>query len=617
MCGFLGEISSQLLSQTTFKSLLDLSIRRGPDQQGFWKDSLCQIGFNRLAILDLTENGNQPLLSPSGRYAMVFNGEVYNYKELQLKYCIEDSSLRSGSDAEVLSHLLDQLPIAIFVKELNGMFAISVWDLETQKLYLIRDFAGIKPLFYGLHTDGIIFASQFDQVFQHPYFKDKKLRPEIMKEYFGLGYMHAPNTVFENIFQIEAGHIMEWDYKSKTIISDINYFPWDFSSKIKETSSEAVRQFSEQFDSVIKNQLQADVPVASFLSSGIDSTLVTAYAKKYKSDLKAFTFGIDDPELNEAAAAAEYAKILKVDHVVETSNSADLLQIIEEHFVAMPEPFGDYSSIPTYLITQRAKEYATVMLAGDGGDELFWGYPRFIKSVQQAQWFCLPFFLRRIVMPFIRKINKSLSYGIDAEHTFSNWILHNQLHYTNLNSLFKKYSFSKELYKSYELQGSLSKVNVLNYLKKNEFAAHQQRTLKKVDLMSMGNSLEVRVPFLDRQIVNFSNRIHPQLGVKHFIPKLILKADLVCYIPERLVNHKKKGFTVPIEKWLKNELKADFIKTVLEQPIFGNEFVEEEFLHNQIKGFFNEKQNVNAWGLWHLYAWQKWAINNKLNLNEK
>ena len=161
MCGFLGEITTQLIEKKSFQDLLDLSINRGPDQQGFWKEEHCQLGFNRLSILDLSENGKQPLLSPNGKFAMVFNGEVYNYKEIQKKYNIADEDLRSGSDSEILSHLLEKVSIPTFAKELNGMFAIAVYDIQTKELHLIRDFAGIKPLFYGVHNQGIVFASQF------------------------------------------------------------------------------------------------------------------------------------------------------------------------------------------------------------------------------------------------------------------------------------------------------------------------------------------------------------------------------------------------------------------------------------------------------------------------
>jgi asparagine synthase (glutamine-hydrolysing) len=606
MCGFLGEITTQLIDPNSFQKLLDLSINRGPDQQGFWSDTVCQLGFNRLAILDLSENGKQPLISPSGKYAMVFNGEVYNFKELQLQYKINDKDLRSGSDSEILVHLIEQLPITDFAKALNGMFAISIWDIEKRKLFLIRDFAGIKPLYYGIHKNGLVFASQFDQIFCHPAFENKKLRPEIMKEYFGLGYMQAPNTVFENIFQVEPGQIIIFDYETNKIIEKHNYFNWQTTPIHDETNNENVEKLKTIFSKVIKSQLNSDVPVASFLSGGIDSPLVTAFSKEFKPDIKAFTFGIDDPALNESEIAQKIANQIEVDQHIENCTEKSILSIIDKHFNGLCEPHGDYSSLPTFLITQKAKQFATVMLSGDGGDEVFWGYPRFLRSIENLHWFKLPLFTRKIFIPFYRKLFKKTSSAIDIFPNFENWILNKQIHFSLLDSFVPNTSFSKELLSVYKFDGKHSKQNALLYLKKNEFYAHLQKILRKVDLMSMANSLEVRVPFLDKEIIEFSNTIKPEYGIKHQKSKLILRSLLRLYVPAEITDLPKKGFSVPIEKWLKNELKNDYLKTVLEQPFFGNQFIDRNCLEKLTEDFF-EKNKGNAWGLWHIYAWQKWA----------
>ncbi|MGK0307335.1 MAG: asparagine synthase (glutamine-hydrolyzing), partial [Urechidicola sp.] len=535
-----------------------------------------------------------------------------NYKELQKKYQIAEGDLRSSSDSEVLAHLIEKVDVSTFASELNGMFAISIWNIKKKEVYLIRDFSGIKPLYYGLHSEGVVFASQFNQVFQHPAFSSKKIRPEIMKEFLGLGYMHAPNTIFENIYQVEPGQYVVWDVQSNTITKKIHYFDWEVTATRLDDLEETREQFSVCFENVVKHQLQSDVPVATFLSSGYDSSLVTAYAKKHKNDLRAFTFGVDDPNLNEADSAKEYAKILKVSHIIEQCKSEELLNIVEEHFSSMPEPLGDFSSIPTYLITQKAKQYATVMLSGDGGDELFWGYPRFRKSVNQGHWFKYPLWLRKIIIPFFRKNNKLLSRSLEVLPNFSDWILEKQIHFTGLDKLISNHNFSKELIETYKFKRTNNKQNILLYLKENEFYAHLQRTLRKVDLMSMANSLEVRVPFLDKNMIQFSNTIIPQFRIKHDRPKLILKDDLYQYINIDKVSKEKKGFSVPIEKWLKNELKDDFLNTVMKTPIYGKEHLDIKFLHTLVDDFYQNKRKINPWGLWNLYAWQKWAINNNL-----
>lgn len=612
MCGFLGEISTELSSKENFKNLLDLSINRGPDQQGFWNDDICQLGFNRLSILDLSENGKQPLLSPSGKFAMVFNGEVYNYKELQLKYTIKDENLRSSSDTEILAHLLEKISIAEFAKELNGMFAIAIWDIQNKELYLIRDFAGIKPLFYGIHKDGIVFASQFDQIFKHNAFSNKKMRPEIMKEYFGLGYMHAPNTVFENIFQIEPGQIISWNFESKEISNKKFYFNWNTSNELNETDENSISKFQTIFSKVIKNQLNADVPIATFLSGGIDSPLVTAFSLKQNPKIQAYTISVDDKELNEADVAKEIATQLGANQIIKHINTNEILNSINEHFQELSEPFGDYSSLPTYIISKKAKQFASVMLSGDGGDELFWGYPRFLRSIQYINWFKYSLFFRKLIFPFLRKINKNTSSAIDVFNKFEEWILYKQIHFSNIDKFIPNTKFSDELIQCYKFDEKINKTNGLNYLKKNEFYGHMQRTLRKVDLMSMANSLEVRVPFLDNNIIQFSNSLNPKFGISHRTPKIILRKTLAKFIDKKVINLPKKGFSVPLENWLKNELKEDVLETILNKPFYGEEFIDKKYLKEIISNFYDNNKG-NTWGIWHLYAWQKWVL--KYNIN--
>jgi asparagine synthase (glutamine-hydrolysing) len=616
MCGFLGEISTQLIDQDSFKKLLDLSIHRGPDQQGYWNDTICQLGFNRLSIIDLSVNGNQPLLSPSGKFALVFNGEVYNYKEIQKKFQIKDSDLRSTSDSEILAHLIEKVSIIDFAKELNGMFAISVYDVVNKKIHLIRDFAGIKPLFYGVFNDGIVFASQFDQVFNHPAFNQKKLQPEIMKEFFGLGYMQAPNTVFENIFQVNPSEIVTFCLDKKRNLTKQKYFSWKYSNEFLETDKDTVVKFDMVFSNVIKNQLHADVPVATFFSGGIDSPLVTAFSKNHKNDIQAYTIGVDDVEYNETDASKKMAEQIGVNQIIKEINRNEIFSVIEEHFQNLSEPFGDYSSLPTYVICKKAKEFATVMLSGDGGDELFWGYPRFHKSIKYISWFRIPLLIRKMIFPFVRKINKKKSSAIDVFKDFEDWILYKQIHFTNIDQLFPKINYSLELLEAYRFEGNLSKENGLNYLKKNEFHAHMQRTLRKVDLMSMANSLEVRVPFLDKSVILFSNSIKPEYGINHKTAKIILRSSLRKYVSKDLINLPKKGFSVPIDDWLRNDLKDDVIDSILNTPFYGSEHLNKDYLAEIISNFY-DKNYGNPWGIWHLYSWQKWALKYDLVQNEK
>lgn len=612
MCGFLTEISPSLLPKQDFNFLLNLSLRRGPDQQEVWMDGAhCQMGFNRLAILDTSKRGMQPLHSPTGRFVLMLNGEIYNYKSLQLSYEIADEALRSGSDAEVLIHLVAKKGLQTILPELDGMFAISLLDREAQTLCIARDFAGIKPLFYGLFNQTFVCASQFNQVFLHTAFKsDLKLRPEIVKEYFGLGYMQAPNTVYEYIYQVNPGELITYDLQTCQIKEKKRFYTWAEKPSISELDSKLPDEINSLFRKVIKTQLQSDVPLASFISGGIDSPLVSAHAHEEIPDLTAFTMEVDDPVLNESETAKFYAGHLGIKQKIFGFTETELLHSVQEHFKGIPEPYGDYSSIPTWLICKKAKEHATVMLSGDGGDELFWGYPRFMRAMRFLPWFRFPRWVRNATMPFKRRFDNSVSSGPQIFETFGEWTLHKQLNLFDLDKLLPNTDYSAELKEMYAFSGS-NPQEALLYLKRNEFYAHMQRVLRKVDLMSMANSLEVRVPFLAKEVIEFSNTIIPELGIKHQNPKVLLKKALAEFIPSHLIEQQKRGFSVPIEQWMRGPLKQDIKQMIFHTPIYGAGVINVDFLHQLVRDFFNGK-SVNAWGIWQMYAWQKWAGENGL-----
>ena len=260
MCGFLGEFSFNryeiLTTAKRFSEILALSMHRGPDATGIYRGQNYQLGFNRLSILDLSTNGNQPRKSPSGRYNVVFNGEIYNYKTLAEDYQLKN--LQSTSDTEVIVHLFDSIGVEETVKKLNGMFAITVVDTKTNTVFLTRDFSGIKPLFFGVNREGVVAASQFDQVFKHPWFSENlKLRPEIMKEYFGFGYMQAPNTVYESIFQVNPGELIE--FKSDKTLHKKQLISFEkIASNQKRENNETASQYNTLLKTIIKMSILLD-----------------------------------------------------------------------------------------------------------------------------------------------------------------------------------------------------------------------------------------------------------------------------------------------------------------------------------------------------------------------
>lgn len=612
MCGFLAEFTfdTSPISETThFQTLLSLSNHRGPDATQIDKGENYQLGFNRLAILDLSPNGNQPKRSPSKRFHVVFNGELYNYKDLELKY--ELSNLKSTSDTEVLVHLLDKIGVEQTLNQLNGMFAIVIKDHTEDTIYLARDFAGIKPLFYGISKHGLVAASQFDQVFKHDWLKrDLTLRPDVIKEYFGFGYMQAPNTIYESIFQVNPGTYITINAAQSIEEKQFAIFD-DTQLATKPKSHVDIDQtLSKTLNQAIKRQLVSDVPLATFLSGGVDSPLITAIAKHENPKIEAFTVSVEDKDLDESENAQAYAKHIDVKHKIEHVNAEDLLAQIDAHFDKFPEPFGDYSSIPTYLITKIARQTHTVMLSGDGGDELFFGYPRMLDVIKKKHWFNIPFVLRKPLIRLTNKLKITNTWAPFHYKTLEDWIKekHTHIFKTELDGFFDGQNFSSEMEDLYTIP---EPSNLLNWLRYNEFYAHMQRVLVKVDRMSMANSLEVRVPFLDKEVIRLAMGYTPEDFKDKSHLKKPLKDLMKTYYPEALINKEKKGFTVPIDQWLRNQLKDDVKKVLLESAFYGAEIINLQAIKTYINDFY-ENKHESAWGVWHIYAWQKWAISQQL-----
>lgn len=608
MCGFLAEFgidNSNLISKRDFNYLLDLSRFRGPDSQEILDVGLCRMGFNRLAIMDLSSSANQPMKSPSGRYVIVFNGEIYNYQELEKVYELE--GLKTGSDTERLTCLFDKLGVEATFPILDGMFAISVYDQERDQFYLARDFAGIKPLFYGLNSYGIVAASQFNQVHRHPWFQGNlKLQSAVMKEYFALGYMPAPNTIYESIFQVNPGELITFSRDgliTKQFFCTFNWMSSSYEQDVEENSIE------KSLQAAVSNQLMSDVPLATFLSGGVDSPLITAMGANGKPELEAFTLGLKDSILDESKQAQLYAKELGIKHQVKYAESDSLKRAIESHFEGLTEPFGDYSSIPTFLITQEARKNYTVMLSGDGGDELFFGYPRMLDVLQKRGWFKIPYNIRKLLIRLTNKLGITKTWAPYNFKTLSDWVLskHSYINTFWLDKLFGEQTYSKELMQLYAIPHRLKARNLLLWLRWNEFYGHMQRVLIKVDRMSMANSLEVRVPFLDKQVIKGAFKYVPKNFKSQKDLKHPLKDMMTNYFSKQRINQTKQGFAIPIEEWLKEDLKRDVQRVVLEKPIYGGNHINQKAVRDYVEEFYSNKHKA-AWGVWHIYAWQKWAI---------
>ncbi len=562
MCGFLFEFSAkQPLPRETFQGILSRSKKRGPDHTGYWSNNTTvQLGFNRLAILELTEAGNQPMLSPQGRYAIVFNGEIYNHLELRQQLAFKN--FKGHSDTETICVCLDEWGIEKTVNQLDGMFAIAVYDQQEKATTLIRDFAGIKPLFYGWDGATLVAASQYDQVVKHPAFANQRIDEQVLKLYLQQHFLPAPFGMLKNTFQVEPGEIVHLSSSGKIEKKRYWTFP-DYEQPSVREHSDALECIHHALYIAVKQQLLSDVPLGAFLSGGIDSPLICYYATRHQQHLKTFTIGSDSKIHDESSWAAQYAKLLGTNHTTSMMNDASGKDILEEVLACMHEPLADFSLIPTYLVSKLARQHVTISLSGDGGDELFFGYERFWSIAKNVRYQQLPWIIKAGLyksdqwLTGNKRINSvvlSNRQGLAHEH------LHSRFPDLWLNKLFPhlREVTIPEQYNTYGYPNTHADVTLIQHMRKAEFYGMMQKTLRKVDLASMGNSLEVRVPFLQKSFIEASLKVDPMLSYGAAKKKQLLRDLLRNNLPGSPMDEVKRGFTVPLGQWIRKEMKDQF-----------------------------------------------------------
>ena len=519
MCGLLGEFGKMQSPKSEFDSLLKLSENRGSDMIGYYnnlkvkKDEtpFLQFGFNRLSILDLTNNANQPIISKSNKYVVMCNGEITNYIKLKREMGLKTKDLRSSSDTEILSHAFDYYGIRETINRINGMYAIVVYDLINHNIFLIRDPAGIKPLYFAQTKFGWIFASQYNQIFKHLWFKSNiQVNVESLTDYIRLGYVPAPSALFEKSWMLEPGSFVKINSELNANMQRYHFL--DENCKYIETNQSTLKKLSHILDNTFIDYVHSDAPIGSFLSGGVDSPIVNAVISKLGYKMKAFTISTKYLGVNEAENAQKISQYLGIDHEIKILENEKIKSSIDDHFSAFSEPFSDYSSIPTFLLCREASKNFKVLLSGDGGDELFWGYTRFLSILDYKNWFKYPKQLRLIWGGILRRLGNKVSSCIEYE-TIEDWVFDRQspLWISQLKKLLPDASHSFTTKKLYTIPESVkTSKDILLWLRKNEFYGHLQRVLLKVDRASMAHGVEVRVPFLDRRIIDFSALISPR-----------------------------------------------------------------------------------------------------------
>ncbi|MBR9859435.1 asparagine synthase (glutamine-hydrolyzing) [bacterium] len=603
MCGFVGEFNSEHLAEPIFKEWLEISKHRGPDDSRLVQEGMVQFGFNRLSIQDLTDAGAQPMRSPSGRFLIMLNGELYNH--LSLRKSLPEYNYKGHSDTETLCWAIDQWGITKAISSLDGMFAIAIYDLEKEELFLIRDFAGIKPLFYGTIGHKLLFSSQYDQLMAHPLLKDARINQEVLGVYLRFHYMPAPLGLYENTAQVLPGEMIRF---TKTGFSKMRY--WELPTQVSESISDenkALEEIDETMLEVVRDQLIADVPVGAFLSGGVDSPLICAQITKLNPNLKVFSIGSDSAKHDESALAIKYAQTLNLKQNLKKLDPKIVLEYWDEAIEALHEPLADFSIIPTYIVSKLAKQDVTVALSGDGGDELFYGYDRFWSVGKNISFQGLPHILRKGLYG-IDKIwsgNRNINDVILSENQSSaHQNLHSRFKYKNVSSVFPHLDASKIPldWTTYSYNNSSNPKELLHNMRHAEFYGMMQKTLRKVDLASMQNSLEVRVPLLQKKFIEMSLTIDHRLSYDKGNKKQILKTLLKKYIPNYEDDGVKRGFNVPLGDWIRKDLKLTFQEQILEgklQDIGMSRDAAELMLKEHHEG------KDRKWPLFTLYALSK------------
>jgi len=560
MCGITGFHSPNLSKDDLQKMTTALS-HRGPDAANYFfethKESNIGLGHRRLSIIDLSAAANQPFYSKDRRYTMVFNGEIYNYQSIaeQLQLIC-----KTTSDSEVIIEAFAKIGKAA-IEMLNGMFAIVIYDQEENRLHFFRDRIGIKPLYYWQEGQNLVFASEIKAI--ATIVPTLEINRKAIASFLHLGYVPYPHTFYQNIFQIPAGNTAIFGNGKL----DIQPF-WQLENQIKpqtlQNESTAKEQLRELLISSVQHRLIADVPIGTFLSGGIDSSIVTAIAQSITDKpVKTFSIGFKESKFNESEYAQKVAKHLQTDHHEFILSEQEALDQVENLLDIYDQPFADSSAVPTLLVSQMARKHVTVALSGDGGDELFMGYGMY-------NW------AKRLDNPFLqifrKPIAKLLQLSPKQRHQRAALVFA-----APKKARIKSHIFSQEqyLFSEEEVQNLLNpnfsspiyNINAPFKDSPRHLSAEEQQAffdlqyylpddlLVKVDRASMQHSLEVRVPLLDHRLIEFSMNLDASLKVKNGNTKYLLKQVLYDYVPPSYFDRPKWGFSIPLAHWLKNDLR--------------------------------------------------------------
>lgn len=617
MCGLAGFFNTHqtIDDQTTIITrMIDRLSHRGPNSGGIWfdkKDGIT-LGHRRLAVMDLSKAGHQPMQSQHGRYIIVYNGEIYNASSLKMR--LNHHTFQGHSDTEVILALIEKHGLQHTLTLINGMFALALWDKKEKILYLARDRIGEKPLYYGLVNQTLVFASELKAIQAYPHF-EAQVAPTSVSAFMQYGYIPAPLSIYENIHKLLPGTYISFSHSTKPSTPQAYWSALDIAEKgvrtpLSLSDREATQQLDQRLNHIIKTRMVADVSIGAFLSGGVDSSLVTALMQANSSRIiKTFTIGFHEQKYNEAKYAKAIAQHLKTDHTELYIDAHTALSIIPQLPHIYDEPFADSSAIPTFLVSKLARQQVSVSLSGDGGDELFGGYnrylwgqtiwsqitwlPHFMRVALQKTLLASTFFTPQVIENKLCKLAAILTANSPAEmyqrliSSFDQVLLKRP--YTNITQLYPLDSMS--------FIEKMMITDTLSYLPDD--------IMVKVDRAGMAVSLENRAPFLDHELFEWIWTLPPHMKIRHKATKWLLRQVLSKYVPDELTRRPKMGFGVPLDIWLRGPLR-DWAYHLLDKTTIEQQgFLHAKPILEKWQQHLSGKQNWQ-YQLWTVLMFQAW-----------
>ena len=601
MCGFVGFCSKNVKDKNVIKEMNNQIIHRGPDSDGYYFDKDVNFGFRRLSIIDLHE-GSQPILNESGDTAIIFNGEIYNYQELREDLVAKGYKFKTHTDTEVILHGYEEYGEEGILAKLRGMFAFTIWDSKKEKLFGARDHFGIKPYYYALLDGDLLFGSEVKSFLKYPKFK-KEVNEKALKHYLVFQYNPLEETFFKGVKKLRPGHYYIYE-NGKMEIKTYYNLTLDYKDM---TFDEAVGKIEKEVEESVKYHKISDVEVGSFLSGGVDSSYVVATALPDKT----FSVGFDNKGFNETMYAKELSDSLGIKNFAKLITPDEFFEGINKVQYYSDEPHANLSSVPLYFLSKLAAEQVKVVLSGEGADELFAGYNEYADALPQRMYRKLPFSLRhKLYLKYkdrkhFRGQTIILKYGQKVEDRYIGpaEIMTDELANSLVTSKYKNSETSRDLTKKYyDEVKNMDDVSKRLYLDMKMWIVED--ILLKADKMTMANSIELRVPLLDKKMWELARTIPVKHKVHNEITKYAFRRAAKNKLPEDWAKRRKLGFVVPFVLWIKEEKYYKIVKEVFNKD-FVSEFFDKDKINKLLDDHFNGITN-NGRKVYTIYTFLKW-----------